>query len=135
MTADTAASKSLGKMTKAYIKIRDARSKLKLDFDVADKALTEQMDIIKRALLDHCKEHGVDSVRTENGLFFRSTRTRYWTSDWSAMHAFIIENQLPEFLEKRLNQTAVKEYLAEHPDTPLPGLNTDSEYSISVRKA
>jgi hypothetical protein len=135
MTADTAASKSLGKMTKAYIKIRDARSTLKAEFDTKDKALTEQMDIIKRALLDHCKEHGVDSVRTESGLFFRSMRTRYWTSDWSAMHAFIIENELPEFLEKRLNQTAVKEYLAENPDTPLPGLNTDSEYSISVRKA
>jgi len=122
-------------MTKAYIRIRDARSKLKAEFDAENKRLEEQMDMIKRALLDHCKEHGVDSVRTDSGLFYRSMKTRYWTSDWAAMHAFILANELPEFLEKRLNQTAVKEFLAENPDTPLPALNADSEYSISVRKA
>jgi hypothetical protein len=135
MTTETPAAKSLDKMTKAFIKIRTAKAALKADFDAADKALLTQMDIIKAALLDHCKEHGVDSVRTPSGLFFRSIRTRYWTSDWAAMHAFVIENALPEFLEKRLNQTAVRDYVEEFPDTPLPGLKTDSEYSISVRKA
>lgn len=127
--------KLLDKMTKAYIRIRDAKAKLKAEFDAEDKQLTEQMDIIKRALLEHCKEHGVDSVRTASGLFYRSTKSRYWTGDWSAMHAFIMERGLPDFLEKRLNQSAVKAYLEENPDDPPPALNIDSEYTISVRKA
>jgi len=50
------------------------------------------------------------------------------------MHAFIMEHQLPEFLEKRLNQTAVRTFIEENPDVVLPALNVDSEYAISVRK-
>ena len=135
MTSETTETVQVGKMTKAYVRIRDAKAKLKAEYDTADKVFTEQMDTIKRALLDHCKEHGVDSVRTENGLFYRSVKTRYWTGDWQAMHAFIMEHGLPEFLEKRLNQTAVKTYIEENPEITLPALNVDSEYNISVRKA
>lgn len=134
MATDTN-SANLDKMTKAYIRIRDARAKLKSSYEEQDKALSEQAEVIKRALLDHCKEHGVDSVRTPSGLFYRSVKTRYWTSDWAAMHAFIMERALPEFLEKRLNQTAVKTYLEENPEDQPPALNIDSEYTLSVRKA
>ena len=135
MTSDTTETAQVGKMTKAYLRIRDAKAKLKAAYDAEEKALTEQMDIIKRALLDHCKEHGVDSVRTQHGMFYRSLKTRYWTGDWAAMHAFIMERGLPEFLEKRLNQTAVRTYIEENPEITLPALNVDSEYNISVRKA
>jgi hypothetical protein len=46
-----------------------------------------------------------------------------------------MENNLPEFFEKRLNQTAVKQFLEENPETLPPGLNADSEFTITVRKA
>jgi hypothetical protein len=136
MTADNGTAPALlDKMTKAFIRIRDARAKLKSDYEAEDQRLTEQQDAIKTALLNHCKEHGVDSVRTASGLFYRSTKTRYWTGDWAAMHAFIMNNGLPEFLEKRLNQSVVKAYLEEHPDNPPPALNVDAEYTLSVRKS
>ena len=135
MASDTTAALDLDKMTKAYIRIRDAKAKLKAEYDAAEKEMNDQMDAIKRALLDHCKEHGVDSVRTKSGLFYRTVKTRYWTGDWAAMHAFIVSNATPEFLEKRLNQTAVRTFIEENPDITLPALNVDSEYSISVRKA
>jgi hypothetical protein len=125
----------LDKLTKAYIRIRDAKAKLKAEYDAEELKLNEQMDTIKRALLDHCKEHGVESVRTKHGLFYRTTKTRLWTGDWQAMHRFIMDHGLPEFLEKRLNQTAVKAYLEENPENPPPALNIDTEYAISVRKA
>jgi hypothetical protein len=50
------------------------------------------------------------------------------------MNRFILENELPEFYEKRLNQGVVREFLEENPETVPPGLNTTSEYSIRVRK-
>jgi hypothetical protein len=50
------------------------------------------------------------------------------------MNKFILTNEVPEFYEKRLNQTVVKQFLEENPDTVPPGLNVDSEYAISVRK-
>lgn len=122
------------KLTRTYIKIRDARAKLAAEFKMQDELMVGQLDLVKEALLDYCKDHGVDSVRTSEGLVYRTQKTRYWTSDWSSMHKFILENNLPEFFEKRLNQGAVKEYLEENPESVPPGLNTDSEYVIAVRK-
>ena len=60
------------KLTKAYIKIRDKRSELSANFKEEDGKLAEKQDKIKRALLDYCKEQGVDSVRTPAGLFWRT---------------------------------------------------------------
>ena len=125
---------SVEKLTRVYIKIRDARAELAANFKKDDDDLKAKQDKIKRALLDHCKEHNVESVRTSEGMFYRSVKQRYWTSDWDSMNRFILENEVPEFYEKRLNQTVVKQFLEENPDAVPPGLNVDSEYTISVRK-
>ena len=125
---------SLDKLTRAYIKIRDARAELTTAYKAKDEDLVGQMDAIKRALLDHCKEHSVDSVRTSEGMFYRTVKTRYWTSDWESMNQFIMEHVVPEFYEKRLNQTVMKQFLEENPHLMPPGLNVDSEYMVSVRK-
>ena len=106
------------------------KNKLKAE----DEKLSKQLDEVKRALLDYCKSQNVDSVRTPAGLFYRSLKTRYWTNDWESMNKFILEHGIPEFYEKRLNQTSVKQFLEENPDVLPPGLNVDSEYVITVRK-
>ena len=122
------------KLVKAYIGIRNKRSELSAEFKEADGKLVEKQDKIKRALLEHCKEHNVDSVKTPEGLFYRTTKTRYWTSDWESMFKFIKEHDVPEFFEKRLNQTHVRDFLEENPDLVPLGLNVDKEYVVSVRK-
>lgn len=122
------------KLTRVYLKIRDEKSKLSAEYKEKEASLNQQMDKVKTALLDYCKEHGVESVKTSEGLFYRSVKTRYWTSDWEQMHKFVLEHEVPEFMEKRLNQANVKTFLEENPDIVPKGLNVDSEYTISVRK-
>ena len=122
------------KLTSVYLKIKDKRSELSAEFKEKDAELSDQLDKVKRALLDYCEEQGVDSVKTSAGLFYRSARTRYWTSDWSSMHEFILENEVPELLDKRVNQSNMKQYLEENPDQVPKGLNVDSEYIVSVRR-
>ena len=122
------------KLTKAYLKIRAKRAELSAAFKAEDDTLSKQQDKVKQALLDYCKEQNVESVRTSEGLFYRSVKTRYWTNDWESMHRFILANEVPEFFEKRLNQSVVKQFLDENPDLVPPGLNVDSEYTIAVRK-
>ena len=111
---------SVDKLTKTYIKMRDKRAELSAEFKEADAAVSAQMDRVKQALLDYCKEQNV--------------KQRYWTSDWESMHKFIVDNNLPHFLDKRLNQTNVRQFLEENPEQVPMGLNSDSEYVISVRK-
>jgi predicted metal-dependent phosphotriesterase family hydrolase len=124
----------LAKLTRVFLKIKEKRSMLSAEFKETDEDLRSQQDKIKQALLDHCKEHDVESVRTSEGLFYRTTKTRYWTSDWEHMYKFVKEHDVPEFLEKRLNQTNVKQFLEENPECVPQGLNVDSEYIISIRK-
>ncbi len=122
------------KLTRVYLKIRDKKAQLSSDFKRQEEDLNQKLDKVKAALLDYCKEQGLESVKTSEGLFYRSVKTRYWTSDWEAMHKFVMEHDVPEFLEKRLNQTNVRTFLEENPETVPKGLNVDSEYIISVRK-
>lgn len=122
------------KLTKTYLKIKQKRSELSAEYKEQDEKLVAQLDKIKAALLDYCKEQGVESVRTSEGMFYRSAKTRYWTSDWESMYKFVLDNKVPEFFDKRLNQTNVKQYLEENPEKVPKGLQVDSEYVISVRK-
>ena len=122
------------KLTKAYIKIRAERAALSAEFKERDGALVRQQTILKNALLDYCETHKVESVRTSEGLFFRTSKTKYWTSDWERMYEFILEHDVPELLDKRLNQTNLKQFLEENPDVLPKGLNVDNEYVISGRK-
>ncbi|MDB4439198.1 hypothetical protein N9155_00195 [bacterium] len=125
---------SVDKLVKTYAKIRDKRAEITAKYKEEEGQLREKQDKVKSALLGYCKEHEVDSVRTASGLFYRTVKQRYWTSDWESMHKFIMEHDLPEFFEKRLNQTHVRQFLEENPDLLPAGLNVDSEYAISVRK-
>ncbi len=125
---------TLNKLTETYIKIRSKRTDLSSEFKKKDDGLKEQQDKIKAALLEYLKDNDINSVGTDAGMFYRSQKRRYWTSDWESMHKFILEHEAPEFLEKRLNQTAVKEFLEENPELLPPGLNVQSEYTLSIRK-
>lgn len=123
------------KLVKAYIKIRDAKEALAREYDSKITDLADQMDTIEQELLNICKETGQDGGKTAFGSFSRGVKTRYWTSDWDNMYAFIRQHDAPELLERRLHQGNFKEFLEAHPDTLPVGLNSDSKYSITVRRA
>lgn len=123
------------KLIRVYIKIRDAREELSRKYESDDGDLKEKQNEVKKALLSYCKELNVDSLKTQYGTASRRVDTRYWTSDWDAMHAFIKEHNALDLFERRLHQTNMRAFLADHPDVRPPGLNADSSYEISVRKS
>lgn len=111
------------KLVKVYLKMRDAHTAMLHEFQEKENAIKEQMAKVKAALLEHCKEHNVESVRTAEGLFFRTVKQNYWTNDWESMGKFIVEHNVPEILEKRLHQGNIKQFLEENP-TLLPPVLT-----------
>ena len=122
------------KLVKVYLKMRDAHTVMLHEFQEKENAIKEQMAKVKAALLEHCKEHNVESVRTTEGLFFRTVKQSYWTNDWESMGNFVVEHKVPEILEKRLHQGNMKQFLEENPTLLPPGLNVDSQYSVTVRR-
>ena len=122
------------KLAKTYLRIRAERSILSAKYKEEDGNLTRQLDIIKQAMLDHCEDHNVESVRTSEGLFFRSAKKKYWVSEWDAIHKLIVEQNAPQLLDNRINQANMKEFLEENPDLKPEGLEIEEEVTISVRK-
>jgi hypothetical protein len=126
---------SVHKLTKVYIKIRDARAQLSKDYKEQDKALEEQMDVVEQKLLDICKQVDANTIKTPAGLVMRGVDTRYWTNDWDSMYKFIKDNDALGLFEKRLHQTNMKQFLEEYPDKFPPGMLVDSKYKITVRRS
>jgi hypothetical protein len=123
------------KLVRVYIKIRDAKAAKEKQLENEVAQLEEQLGLIEAELLELCKSTGQDGGKTQHGSFRRSVKTRYWTSDWDKMYQFIKDNDAPELLERRVAQTAFKEFLASNPDKMPEGMNVDSRYAITVTRA
>jgi hypothetical protein len=121
------------RLVKAYVNIRAAYLDMKKQHEAEQAELQDNMERLKEALLQHCKDNEVESVRTNSGTFYRTVKTNYWTNDWESFGRFVVEHNVPELLEKRINQTHIKQFLEENPDLLPPGLNVESKYSVTVR--
>lgn len=126
---------SVDKLVTAYIKMRDKRASLLREYEAEDEEIKSQMEVVESKLLELCKAISADSLKTKHGTVIRTVKTRYWTSDWNSMHKFVMENNMPELLEKRISQTTMKQLLDENPDMMPPGMNVDSRYSVTIRRS
>jgi arsenate reductase-like glutaredoxin family protein len=125
---------SVDKLVAVYIKMRDKRAELLREYEDVDGSVKVQMEAVEAKLLELCKEIGADRLGSKHGTVMRTVKTRYWTSDWESMHKFIMENNMPELLERRISQTTMKQLLQENPDVMPVGMNTDSKYSVTIRR-
>jgi len=125
----------LEKLTRVYIKMRDKKAELSAELEAQITKIDDSMKAVKSAILEHMKSIGAETLRTESGTLIRTVRTTYTTNDWESMGKFILEHQAPELLEKRLHQGNMKQFLEDNPDVLPPGLNANSEYSVTVRRS
>ena len=123
------------KIIKIYIKMRDKRAELKKEWFKKDVEIETQMKVLTQTLLDTMKNAGSDSLKTEFGSVRRTIKTRLTTTDWESMYQFILKHNAPYLLEQRLHQTNLNEFLAQHPDEFPMGVNSSSEFSVTVTRA
>jgi len=126
---------TLEQLTRIYIKMRDKKAEISQELEAKLSELDEKMKTVKTGILDHMKEIGAESLRTDAGTVYRTVRTTYSTNDWDSMNKFILEHSVPELLEKRIHQTNMKAFLEEHPDVLPPGLNANMEYSVTIKRS
>ncbi len=125
---------SVDKLVRIYLKMRKQKDALREAYEKEEAALDEDIDIIKKQLLELCNALGTTGLKTAHGTVTRTVKTRYWTSNWSSMHKFCVEYGAFDLLERRLHQTNMKTFLEENPEAIPPGLNADSKYDITVRR-
>ena len=124
----------MNKLARVYRKMQAKLQQLTAVYETEAAALKAQQDQVKEALKTQMLALGVKSVNTEEGTVILSTKTRYWPQDWDAFKEFVKENDALDLFEKRIAQTNMATFLQENPTLVPPGLNSSSEYGISVRK-
>jgi hypothetical protein len=124
----------LDKLAKIYRKMRDRVSELTREYDTEVEIIKAQQAEIVTAMKEQMQALGVTSVRTDQGTVVLSVKTRYSTSDWDSFKSFVVEHDALDLFEKRIAQTNMKQFLEENPGVVPPGLNSNAEYDISVRK-
>lgn len=124
----------MDKLAKVYRKMQSRIQELTTQYESEIEDIKRQQDVVKIALKDQMLRLGVSSVRTDQGTVVLSTKTRYNTQDWSSFKEFIKEHDALDLLEKRIAQTNMSTFLEENPNLVPAGLNSTTEYAISVRK-
>lgn len=124
----------LDKLAKVYIRIRDVIQEKTRNFEAEIEALKEQQDAIKTEMKDRLLSLGMTSSKTAAGTIILSQKTRYYAQDWDAMKQFIREHDALDLFEKRLAQKNMEQFLTDNPGVVPPGLQTQTEYDIGVRR-
>ena len=124
----------MDKLAKVYRRMQTRIQELTTQYENEIEDIKHQQEAVKIALKDQMLKLGVSSVRTDQGTVVLSTKTRYNTQDWDSFKEFIKEHDALDLLEKRIAQTNMATFLSENPRLVPAGLNSTTEYAISVRK-
>lgn len=125
---------SMDTLAKVYLKIRNKISEVTQKYEEEVAQLKGQQAEIATAMREQMKALGSKSVRTDHGTVMMKLSTRYFTHDWDAFKTFMYEHKALELVERRIAQRNMAAFLADNPKLVPPGLNSESEYEISVRK-
>lgn len=124
----------MDKLARVYIKIRTKIQKLTQEYEAQVEELHAQQNEIAMAMKDQMLALGSTTLRTDAGTIMLGKKKRYYTEDWQSFKEFMVEHDAIDLLEKRIAQTNMAKFLEENPDLVPPGLNSNTEYAVSVRK-
>ncbi len=124
----------LDKLARVYRKIYGRVQELTQEYESEIEKLKMQQDELKSAMKDQMLLLGTNSVRTDEGTIILSQKTRYYTNDWDSFKNFVVEHDALDLFEKRIAQKNMSMFLEENPGVVPAGLNSMSEYAVTVRK-
>jgi hypothetical protein len=125
---------TMDRLTKVYLKMTDKLADLSAAFDKEEEHIKKQRAEVASAMKEIIRAAGGTGMKTTFGTVTLKTSSRFYAQDWEAMYQFIIDNQAPFLLERRVAQNNMSDFLEANPGTVPPGLNTVSEITVSVTR-
>lgn len=125
----------LSEAVKLYIQLRDKKAELKAEYDRKVAGIEEKLTKLEAKLLQVFNETGMDSVKTEFGTAYTSTRTSVSIADRDAFLNYIKESGDYNLLELRPSRSAVPEFAAANGGELPPGVNMRTERVVNIRRS
>lgn len=117
-----------------YIELRDKKAELKHEYDFKVAKVDEVLTKIEAKLLEVFDSAGMDSVKTEFGTAYSSTRSSASVADKETFMNFIKENDEWSLMEVRAAKLAIEQYKDANGDLP-PGVNWREERVVNFRRS
>ena len=124
----------LSDLVAKYIEMRDKKYELKHQYDFKAAQLDEVLSKIESKLLQVFDSAGMDSVKTEFGTAYASTRSTASVADKETFMNFIKENEEWSLMEVRAAKLAIEQYKTANGDLP-PGVNYREERVVNIRRS
>ena len=124
----------LSDLVAKYIEMRDKKYELKHQYEFKAAQLDEILGKIESKLLQVFDSAGMDSVKTEFGTAYASTRSMASVADKETFMNFIKENEEWSLMEVRAAKLAIEQYKDANGDLP-PGVNYREERVVNIRRS
>lgn len=124
----------VNRLARVYIRIRDAKQAATSAYEAEDRKFKEKLKMIENVLLSYLNDGNIESVRTEEGVFYKQQDILPRGEDWGAFYEWVKENDAFDFLERRIKKTEVKTYMESHDGELPPGVSVMREYVVRVRR-
>jgi hypothetical protein len=125
---------TMGECVDKYVQLRDA-------IKAADDAHKERtatarayLEALNGELLKQLNAVGGDSIKTDGGTAYRTTRRSATISDGDAFRQFVIDNGMFDIVDWKANAGAVDDFVKSKGSLP-PGVNYTETFTVGVRRA
>ena len=126
MTADA--------MIENYVKLRDRKKEMEARHKAELEPFNKLLSDLEGWMLEHLNSAGLQSMNSPHGTAYKAVRTSTKVTDWPATLAFIQAKQAWDLLEARVSKLAAQAII-EETNRPIPGVDTQSEIVVNVRRA
>lgn len=117
-----------------YLKLRGKLDEARHAFQETEKEIKGKMEQLENWLLQNMQAVGTTQLKGSAGVAYQQEDTKASAADWPTVWDFCANTGRFDFLEKRLSNKAVKEYLEQTGELP-PGVNIHRELKVVVRKS
>jgi len=118
-----------------FIKLRDQKKALAEKHAAEMKPINEAMAAIDTAMLAHCQQHGIDSIKVKGiGSATTAVSTSYSLENPEMFQQYVIANQRWDMINWAANKEACEGFTQEFKVLP-PGVKSSSYRHMNVRRA
>lgn len=122
-------------LAKAYLKMRMKKQEITKELEEKVGAIDADMKEVTAMMREVLQATGGTSLKTAHGTVYLTRKDKYYPMDWEAFGNWVVAKGEISLLEKRVAQSNMKQWMEDNPTDPPPGLQCESEITVTVRKA
>lgn len=124
---------NIGLRISQFVTLRDKIKEMDDAHKEKMRPYRDALDQLGGVLLDHLKNINSESVRTDYGTVYRSSKPSATIADATAFWNHVVQTEDWDLIDKKANVTAVKDYIEANKQLP-PGINFSVTATIGVRR-